>query len=98
MRDYYNPRCQPPWNENDLNKKCENAFKYARGAAGQATPEAAFMNFAPSEPPPAPAISSKAEGAHQPVEDIEEKPKQPKGNAQTKALLACTGRRHAVAR
>lgn len=53
MRDHFNERCKPRWKETDLYKKVENAFKYARGAAGQATPEAVFMNFAPPAPPPA---------------------------------------------
>lgn len=54
MRDEWNHRCQPPWNEGDLYKKVQNAFTYARGAAGQSSPEAAFMNYAPTHAPDAP--------------------------------------------
>lgn len=42
MRDYWNPRCQPAWNEGDLWAKVEHAFKYARNAAGAHSPAAVF--------------------------------------------------------
>lgn len=48
MSDYYNPRCNPPWDDMDLRKKVEHAYKYARGAAGALNPAADFGM--PSEP------------------------------------------------
>lgn len=87
MRDEWNWRCKPEWKEHELYKKVQNAFAYARGAAGQSSPEAAFMNFAPPTAPEAPPVqASKPDNSS---EEAQEKPKRPKENAQTKALLAC---------
>lgn len=54
MRDHWNYRCVPEWKEPELLKVVTNAYTYARGAAGQSSPEAAFMNFAPTSAPDAP--------------------------------------------
>lgn len=89
MRDHYNPRCQPTWNDADLYKKVCSAYKSARGAAGQSSPEAAFMNFAPTEPPAQVEQSENASDVNAAAKEADEKPKQAKGNAQSKALLAC---------
>jgi len=38
----WNSRCSPPWNEEDLRSKVAHAYKYARGAIGNAHPAADF--------------------------------------------------------
>ncbi len=40
--DKYNSRCQPPWNAGEARIKIENAYRYAKGAAGSASPAAIF--------------------------------------------------------
>lgn len=35
MDEYYNPRCLPPWQSNELKLKVTNAFSYATGAPGE---------------------------------------------------------------
>lgn len=49
MRDNWNPLCIPPWDDSDLYAKVENAFKYAKNGAGNASPEAKFTP--PTEAP-----------------------------------------------
>lgn len=39
MLKEYNPRCEPPWKEQDLWKKVQHAYKYAQGKPGDANPE-----------------------------------------------------------
>ncbi len=34
MLEHYNPRCEPPWNHDDLKMKVSNAYTYANGIAG----------------------------------------------------------------
>ncbi len=45
MRDVFNPRCVPPWNEGELRQKVENAYTYAKNAPGSDTPEAKFKQL-----------------------------------------------------
>lgn len=42
MADFWNPRCQPPWSENDLSAKVSNAYRYGALAPGSSSPEAVF--------------------------------------------------------
>lgn len=42
MLDHWNDHCAPPWDPEHLAVKVENAYRYARGAPGNAAPEAAF--------------------------------------------------------
>lgn len=39
LRDYYNPRCIPPWDYDDLIKKAENADAYHKGPEGSKNPD-----------------------------------------------------------
>jgi Bifunctional DNA primase/polymerase, N-terminal len=51
MSEHYNPRCEPPWDRDDLAKKVENAFAYASlSKVGGKTAEADFADE------PAPSI------------------------------------------
>jgi len=34
MLEHFNPRCEPPWDERELEKKVKNAFAYAKGIKG----------------------------------------------------------------
>lgn len=38
----FNPRCQPPWTPENLKNKVDNAYRYASGAIGSASPLIAF--------------------------------------------------------
>lgn len=38
MCEVYNPRCQPPWDEDDLERKIYYAYCYAKGAQGSKAP------------------------------------------------------------
>lgn len=42
LTDEYNPRCQPPWSLDDLQKKVDNAYKYTESPAGSQNPVAQF--------------------------------------------------------
>lgn len=42
MLEVYNPRCVPPWTPEDLQKKVNNAYKYATAAVGINAPENKF--------------------------------------------------------
>lgn len=39
LHDIYNPRCQPPWDYEDLQVKVANAYRYATSAPGNCTDE-----------------------------------------------------------
>lgn len=45
MAEHYNPRCIPPWNEDDLRRKIRNAYRYASGDAGSLSTENAPDDF-----------------------------------------------------
>jgi hypothetical protein len=45
MRLFYNPRCTPPWDEEDLRAKVRNAYAYAQNAAGTLNPTAEFLGI-----------------------------------------------------
>ena len=51
MLDEYNERCEPPWSAGELRVKVENAYRYAKGEAGSASPEAAFGDVVHVPPP-----------------------------------------------
>ncbi|MCO5761906.1 MAG: bifunctional DNA primase/polymerase, partial [Chromatiaceae bacterium] len=42
LAETWNPRCQPPWPEDDLEAKVAHAYRYGREPAGVAAPEAVF--------------------------------------------------------
>ena len=44
MWDLWNPRCEPPWEPNELEKKVHNAYRYSENPPGIDSPEAAFVN------------------------------------------------------
>jgi len=45
LNEYYNPRCVPPWDREDLERKVENAFNYAsQSKTGGKTAEADFAD------------------------------------------------------
>jgi hypothetical protein len=48
MFEYWNDRCDPPWQNEDLAIKVRNAYRYAHSNAGSNTPEADFADEAPS--------------------------------------------------
>ena len=47
---YYNPRCQPPWDERDIDRLSRSAFRNATNQPGSGSPSA---DFKPIDPPPA---------------------------------------------
>lgn len=42
MCDIWNPRCQPPWNPQELSTKIQNAYAYGQNEVGVDAPEADF--------------------------------------------------------
>lgn len=44
MWDVFNPRCQPPWSEQDLETKVKNAYRYARNPQGAKSPMQIIKN------------------------------------------------------
>jgi hypothetical protein len=46
MLEHYNPRCEPPWDPDDLEAKVRNAYEYARGEAGSLAADADFPDDA----------------------------------------------------
>lgn len=51
--DEYNPRCEPPWSPEEARLKVENAYRYATGAPGGASPAASFGDVVAVAPAPA---------------------------------------------
>ncbi len=49
LQDFFNPRCQPPWSEEELHQKVTNAFKYAQFPHGRSQ-----IPFAPFRDPDSP--------------------------------------------
>jgi hypothetical protein len=45
MSLHYNPRCEPPWEEEDLERKVANAFRYAQNVPGNRHPDIAFAGI-----------------------------------------------------
>src|SRR5262249_48400997 len=39
MTEFYNPRCRPPWDVNELERKVSNAYKYAQNSQGSKHPD-----------------------------------------------------------
>lgn len=54
MAEYWNDRCSPPWNDDDLRDKVRNAYRYGKDPVGVASPEAQFpvVASAPAEAAP----------------------------------------------
>lgn len=64
LTDIWNPHCQPPWDEDELRGKVENASRYAQNEAGAWAVEPAEVVFADAldklvDETPAPAPSSR---------------------------------------
>jgi hypothetical protein len=55
MAIHWNPRCEPPWDEDELARKVQNAYTYARDQQGNETPEGRMLEaakyFTNIEPP-----------------------------------------------
>ncbi len=51
MAEHWNPRCVPPWDTVELQRKVQNAFLYGKHTPGIAAPEAVFnaLDAAPSQ-------------------------------------------------
>ncbi|TXH12356.1 MAG: hypothetical protein E6R03_13025 [Hyphomicrobiaceae bacterium] len=52
MRDYFNPRCSPPWQLDELLRKVENAAQYGTADLGSLDPSVLFRGAAVPPPPP----------------------------------------------
>jgi hypothetical protein len=51
MLEHFNPRCQPPWDADELQHKVENADDYAIGETGSRDPDKLLEHVAYIEPP-----------------------------------------------
>lgn len=51
LRDYWNDRCSPPWSDEELQSKIQNAYRYGNSPVGANAPEAQFerVTVEPSE-------------------------------------------------
>jgi hypothetical protein len=67
MLDWWNDRCEPPWDTAELAKKVKNAYSYARSDQGSRSP---FEDFA-DDPPPNPGESEGGGGA---IEGLTDRP------------------------
>lgn len=47
MRECWNERCNPPWSEDELKEKVNNAYKYGTSPVGVKNPEAVFADLTP---------------------------------------------------
>jgi len=57
LAEHWNPRCQPPWQDEDLHTKVMNAYRYGREPVGVKAPEVAFA--VPIEETHAPETNGK---------------------------------------
>lgn len=53
MLEHWNDLCSPPWDPEELQRKVENAYRYASRAPGNASPQADFQPLAAPAPEPA---------------------------------------------
>jgi hypothetical protein len=47
MAEHWNPRCEPPWDINELRQKVANAYRYGALPVGASSPEADFSPLPP---------------------------------------------------
>ena len=66
MTDHWNDRCQPPWTQQELWKKIQNAYNYAQNAQGEFAAERDFPVEQASTKPADPPMSFE----RQAIEDI----------------------------
>lgn len=52
MAEHWNPRCQPPWDLDELAAKVENAANYGTAEIGRVDPEFVYKQLGYVEPPP----------------------------------------------
>lgn len=57
LSEHWNPRCAPPWSDEDLHTKVCNAYKYGAAPVGVAAPEVEFAR--PLEEPSIPETNGK---------------------------------------
>lgn len=50
MAEDWNPRCQPPWDAQGLERKVQNAYRYRQGKIGSDNAEADFAEFKEEKP------------------------------------------------
>jgi len=58
LSEIWNPRCSPPWSEEELKQKVENAYAYGSTPAGAFSPQAEFRGVI-VPPIPEPVIEAK---------------------------------------
>lgn len=59
LSEHWNPRCAPPWGEDELAVKVENAYRYAQNPAGVEATEYVFRDVKIEAPAPPPKPKSK---------------------------------------
>ena len=64
LHEHWNDRCDPPWDEEDLNDKVRNAYGYGREPQGATAPEAVFSKVA------APAGQDEDEESEHPADKL----------------------------
>jgi len=69
MAEYWNDKCEPPWDEQELETKIRNAYSYSKDKQGSSSPEADF-GAPTSPPPPKPKSKNKENEAKSPIEKM----------------------------
>lgn len=49
LMEYWNPRCEPPWSYEEIQKKVSNAYRYGSSPVGIAAPETQFQQIETNE-------------------------------------------------
>lgn len=68
LTEFWNDRCSPPWDWDELRSKVENAFGYGKVSPGAHTPEAAFADVAPMRVETAPKVWLRHGAAFAPID------------------------------
>jgi hypothetical protein len=68
LQEFWNPRCEPPWSDEDLRQKVKNAYAYGTEPVGAAAPE---TQFAPLQANPiCPVSTNEASQSRHPFEKL----------------------------
>lgn len=60
LAELWNPSCEPPWDHGELQRKIDNAYRYATSSPGSLTAQASFNNVKVIELPEEPKLNGSA--------------------------------------
>lgn len=70
LLEYWNPRCSPPWDSDELERKAANAYTYGRNRLGAEAPENLFTELPVDETPAAPALPAPEPRPPSKIDDL----------------------------